>query len=257
MLDQFERTQLMLGPDALKALSRSRVAVFGLGGVGGYVVEALARAGVGALDIVDSDKIGLTNLNRQVFATHDTIGQWKADVAAARIRSINPACAVTAHRCFYLPETAGDFDFSQYDYVVDAIDTVTGKLQLARAAQDAGTPFISCMGAANKMDPTRFKVADINDTQICPLARIIRKECRKRGIRGFKAVYSEEPALGPYEGELERLKENALTDAAADLPHESRRSIPGSISFVPAAAGFICAGEVVKDLIGWDGGERG
>ena len=189
-MNQFERTELLLGSEALEILKNSRVAVFGVGGVGGYTVEALARSGVGSLELVDSDTVSLTNLNRQIIALHSTVGQYKVDAAAARVRDINPGCEVIARRIFYLPETAEQFDFSRYDYVVDAIDTVSGKLELAKRAQEAGTPIISSMGAGNKLDPTAFEVADISKTSVCPLARVMRIECRKRGIKKLKVVYS-------------------------------------------------------------------
>ncbi len=234
MNEQFSRTELLLGEQALRRLSRARVAVFGVGGVGGYVTEALARAGVGALDLIDSDTVALSNLNRQIIALHSTLGQYKVDVAKARVLDINPDCEVRAYRMFYLPETADDFDFTCYDYVVDAIDTVKGKLELVMRAQQTNTPIISSMGAGNKLDPTAFRVADIYKTSVCPLARVMRYECRKRGIRRLKVVYSQEPALSPAQ-------------AAED--GSPRRSIPGSVSFVPSAAGLVLAGEVIKDLI--------
>ena len=236
-MDQYSRTRLLLGDDAVERLRNARVAVFGLGGVGGYVVEALARAGIGALDLIDHDTVGLSNLNRQIFAVHSTVGMSKVQAAADRVKDIAPDIRVTAHEAFYLPETAGQFDFAQYDYIVDAIDTVTGKLMLARQAQDAGTPIISSMGTGNKLDPTAFRVADISETRVCPLARIMRKECKKRGIRKLKVVYSEEEPLVPRSPE-----------GIEELP-EGRRALPGSVSFVPSVAGLIIAGEVVKDLV--------
>lgn len=239
MNDQFARTRILLGDDAIKKLQSSRVAVFGIGGVGGYAVEALARAGVGSLDLIDSDRVALSNLNRQLHATHQTLGQYKADAAKERVLSINPACRVTVHRVFYLPENRDQFDFSQFDYIVDAIDTVKAKLSLAEQAQAAGTPIISAMGAGNKLDPTAFRVADISETSVCPLARVMRTECRKRGIRRLKTVYSTEPPLRPL--------------APPDEPAGPvRRDIPGSVSFVPAAVGLILAGEVIRDLTGWN-----
>jgi len=237
MQDQFSRTELLLGREAMERLARARVAVFGLGGVGGYVVEALARSGVGALDLVDSDRISLTNLNRQILATHRTLGQFKADAARERVLEINPEAAVTVWKVFYGPETAGQFDFSQYDYVVDAIDTVTGKLALIQQAQAAGARVISCMGAGNKLDPTAFRVADIYETSVCPLARVMRKELKKRGVRRLKVVYSQEVPRNP---------EGALYQEA--LAGEVRRQVPGSNAFVPSAAGLILAGEVVRDI---------
>ena len=233
-MEQFTRTELLLGEAAMKKLASSRVAVFGIGGVGGYTVEALARSGIGALDLIDSDRVALSNLNRQIIATLDTVGQYKVDAAAARIASINPECKVTVYKTFFMPETQGEFDFSEYDYVVDAIDTVTGKLALAECAQAADTPIISAMGAGNKLDPTAFRVADINDTSVCPLAKVMRRECRRRGIRHLKVVYSQEEALQP-------LGRPAEEDSV-------RRSIPGSTAFVPPVTGLIIAGEVIKDL---------
>ena len=239
-MDTFSRTRFLLGPDAMEKLKNAHVAIFGLGGVGGYVAEALVRSGVGKLDFIDHDTISPTNINRQILATAATIGTDKAEAAADRAKAINPAIQAKAIKTFYLPETADQFDFTQYDYVVDAIDTVTGKMMLINAAKDAGTPIISSMGTGNKLDPTAFRVADIHETSVCPLARIIRKECRKRGIEKLKVVYSTED---PIKLEL------APDDPAwAELP-EGRNALPGSVCFVPAAAGMIIAGEVVKDLI--------
>lgn len=236
-MDEFlSRTALMLGDNAVKKLQESRVAVFGVGGVGGYAVEALCRAGIGSLDIVDSDTVAPSNLNRQIIATRDTVGQYKVDAAEARIKSINPDCKVTKHRCFFLPETVGEFDFASYDYVVDAIDTVTGKLELIRCAKEAGVPVISSMGAGNKLDPTAFRVADIEKTRVCPLARIMRKELKKRGISGVKCVFSEEIPMDIPQPERESGK--------------AKRVTPGSVSFVPSVVGLIIAAEVVKDLTG-------
>ena len=219
----------------MERLAASRVAVFGIGGVGGYVVEALARSGVGALDLVDHDTVSLSNLNRQISATHNTLGQLKVDAARERILSINPQCVVRTHPTFYLPDTADQFDFTQFDYVVDAIDTVTGKLLLVQQAHDTGTRIISSMGTGNKLDPTAFEVTDINKTTFCPLARIMRKELKKRGIPCLKVVYSREPAMTPDNGD-------------EPLEFSGRKPVPGSTAFVPAAAGLIIAGEVVKDL---------
>lgn len=235
MEEQFLRSAMLLGESALDRLSRSRVAVFGLGGVGGYTLEALARGGIGSLDLIDSDRISLSNLNRQILATHSTLGMSKVEAAKARVLDINPKCTVTVHPVFYTPETAGQFDFTQYDYIVDAIDTVTGKLALVQQAWAAGTPIISCMGTGNKLDPTAFEVADISKTSMCPLARVMRKELGKRGIRHLKVVYSREEVLTPQGWEKE----------AAAL---GKRQIPGSLSFVPGVAGLILAGEVIKDL---------
>ncbi len=239
-MNPFSRTQFLLGREGMEKLKNARVAVFGLGGVGGYVVEALARSGIGALDLVDHDTISLTNLNRQILATMDTVGMSKAQAAARRVASISPQTRVTALETFFTPETAPSFDFTQYDYVVDAIDTVTGKLALALAAQEAGTPIISSMGTGNKLDPTAFKVADISETSVCPLARIMRKECKKRGIRRLKVVYSQEDPI--------KVTLPPDDPALAELP-EGRNALPGSVSFVPSVAGLIIAGEVIKDLI--------
>ena len=235
MQDQYSRTQLLLGAEAMEKLHHARVAVFGIGGVGGYTVEALARSGVGALDLIDDDTVCLSNLNRQIIATRSTVGQYKVDVAAQRIHDIDPNIKVTTHRCFFGPETQDQFDFTQYDYVVDAIDTVTGKLALVQNAHDAGTPIISCMGTGNKLDASMFEVADITKTSMCPLARVMRRELSKRGIRHLKVVYSKEEALTPTGWEAE----------AAAL---GKRQIPGSSAFVPGTAGLILAGEVVRDI---------
>ena len=238
-MDPFSRTRLLLGNDGMEKLKNARVAVFGLGGVGGYVVEALARSGVGALELVDHDTISTTNINRQLLATVDTVGMAKAEAAALRVKSISPDTQVHAVKMFYGPDTAQLFDFSQYNYVVDAIDTVTGKLALVQAAQVAGTPILSCMGTGNKLDPTKFKIADISKTSVCPLARIMRKECAKRGIKHLKVLFSTEDTI-PSDPDAVSLEE---------LP-EGRRALPGSVAFVPSVAGLIIAGEVIKDLIG-------
>ncbi|MCD7838454.1 MAG: tRNA threonylcarbamoyladenosine dehydratase [Clostridiales bacterium] len=237
MFEQFSRTQLLLGREAMERLFRARVAVFGVGGVGGYTVEALTRSGVGQLDLIDNDRVSLSNLNRQIIATHSTIGQYKVDAAQARILDINPEAVVRTYKVFYTPQTAEQFDFSQYDYVVDAIDTVTGKLALVEQAQKAGTPIISCMGAGNKLNAAAFEVTDLSKTSMCPLARVMRKELGKRGIKHLKVVYSREPAMTPLEDE-----------APSEPGDGSRRQVPGSTAFVPAVAGLIVAGEVVKDL---------
>ena len=233
----FDRTRLLLGADAMEKLKNARVAVFGLGGVGGFVVEALARCGVGNLELVDHDTLSETNINRQVFALHSTVGLPKAEVAKARVLDINPQAQVTARQEFYCPDTAASFDFSRYDYVVDAIDTVTGKLALVSAAQAAATPILSCMGTGNKLDPSRFQIADISKTSVCPLARIMRKECAKRGIRHLKVLFSTEDPI-PSDASV-------LTDE--ELP-EGRRALPGSVAFVPSVAGLMIAGEVIKDI---------
>ncbi len=237
-MDPYSRTRLLLGDSAVETLRACRVAVFGLGGVGGYVVEALARSGIGTLDLIDHDTISITNINRQLLATQSTIGKSKAEVAAQRVKSIDPNIQATPLVTFYGPDTAGEFDFSRYDYVVDAIDTVTGKLALVTAAQAAGTPIISCMGTGNKLDPTRFQIADISKTSVCPLARIMRKECAKRGIKHLKVLFSTED---PIPSDPDAL-------SSEELP-EGRRALPGSVAFVPSVAGLIIAGEVIKDLI--------
>ena len=240
-MDPYSRTRFVLGDEAMEKLRKAHVAVFGLGGVGGYVVEALARSGIGALDLVDHDTVSFTNINRQILATRETVGMDKTEAAARRVTAIDPDIRVNPRKTFYLPETADQFDFTQYDYVVDAIDTVTGKLMLVQAAQAAGTPIISSMGTGNKLDPTAFRVGDISETSVCPLARIIRKECKKRGIKKLKVVYSTEDPI----------KTVLPPDdpAWAELP-EGRNALPGSVCFVPAVAGMIIAGEVIKDIAG-------
>ncbi len=248
MQDQYSRTQLLLGAEAMEKLHHARVAVFGIGGVGGYTVEALARSGVGALDLIDDDKVCLTNLNRQIIATRSTVGQYKVDVAEQRIHDIDPNIKVTTHRCFFGPETQDDFDFTQYDYVVDAIDTVTGKLALVMKCKEAGTPIICSMGAGNKMDPTRFEVTDIYKTSVCPLAKVMRTECRKRKIKHLKVVYSKEPALTPM---ADGAAQGDTCPADAQRKGTPRRTVPGSNAFVPSVAGLIIGGEVVKDLVGF------
>ena len=235
MNEQFLRTAMLLGEDAVTRLQNARVAVFGIGGVGGYTVEALARSGIGQLDLIDSDTVSVSNINRQILATHSTIGMPKVEAAKARVLDINPECCVRTHQVFYTPETAHLFDFSEYDYIVDAIDTVTGKLALVQRAAEANTPIICCMGTGNKLDASAFQVADISRTSMCPLARIMRKELGKRGIKHLKVVYSQEEALSPTGWEEE----------AAAL---GKRQIPGSVAFVPGAAGLILAGEVIRDL---------
>lgn len=239
----------MLGEHAMNVLADSHVAVFGLGGVGGYCAEALARSGVGALDLIDHDSVSPTNLNRQIVALESTIGRSKAEVMAARVHDINPACRVTARTCFYLPDTADEVDLSRYDYIVDAVDTVTAKLLLAERAQAAGVPIISSMGTANKLDPTKLEVADISKTDICPLAKIIRKECRKRGIKHLKVVYSREPTQQPTEEAQAAYIAAVQEDADATIDKFGRAGIPASTAFVPPAAGLILASEVVRDLI--------
>ena len=249
MLNRFSRTELLLGEEALATLAQSRVAVFGMGGVGGFCAEALARSGVGALDLVDHDKVSLTNVNRQIVALSSTIGRNKAEVMAERIRDINPACQVTAHVCFYLPDTADEIDLTQFDYIVDCVDTVTAKLLLAERAQEAGVPIISSMGTANKLDPTALRVGDISETSICPLAKIIRKECRKRGIKRLKVVYSTEPAQQPGDEAQAAYRADAELADSTVCDKFGRAGIPGSTAFVPPTAGLILASEVVGDLI--------
>ena len=250
MLNQFSRTQLLVGREAMERLFAARVAVFGIGGVGGYTVEALARSGVGTLDLIDDDKVCLTNLNRQIFATRKTVGKYKIDVARERILEINPDAVVNTYRTFYAPDTADQFDFTRYDYIVDAIDTVTGKLELIEQAHRCGTPIISSMGAGNKMDASAFEVADIYDTSICPLARVMRRELRKRGIPTLKVVYSKEPAIPPIEDMSISCRAHCICPPGTARKCTQRRQVPGSNAFVPAAAGLILAGEVVKDLCG-------
>lgn len=245
--EQFSRTELLIGAEGMKILSRSRVAVFGIGGVGGYVVEALARSGVGAFVLVDSDKVCLSNLNRQIIATQKTIGRYKVDVMKERILEINPEAYVEVRNCFYLPENADEFDFTDYSYVVDAVDTVTAKIEIIMRAQSVNIPVISCMGAGNKMDPTRFEVADIYQTSMCPLAKVMRHELKKRGVKKLKVVYSTEPPanLSVTSGTEDQDNNKACTQGAKP----AGKKIPGSVAFVPSAAGLILAGEVVKDLI--------
>ena len=248
MLNQFSRTQLLLGTEAMEKLKRARVAVFGIGGVGGYVCEALVRSGVGAFDLIDDDKVCLTNLNRQIIATRKTVGKYKVEVMRERILEINPDCDVRVHQCFYLPETADQFNFSDYDYVVDAVDTVTAKVTLVLEAQKAGVPIISCMGAGNKLDPSRFRVADIYKTQGCPLARVMRTALRKRGVKKLKVVYSDEIPTRPIEDMSISCRSHCICPPGAKHKCTERRDIPGSTAFVPSVAGLIIAGEVVKDL---------
>ena len=234
-MEIFSRSELLIGREALDRLKGARVAVFGVGGVGGFVVEALARSGIGALDLIDSDTVALSNINRQIIALHSTVGRYKTEVAAERVRDIDPECTVRTYNIFYTPETADSFDFNRYDYVVDAIDTVTGKLMLVTAAKAAGVPIICAMGAGNKLDPTMFEVADIYDTSVCPRAKVMRTECRKRGIEHLKVVYSKEKPV---------VQAHPVKDA------DSGKTVPGSISFVPSVMGLIMAGEVIKDITG-------
>lgn len=234
MEEAFCRTRLLLGGEAMERLAAARVAVFGIGGVGGHAVEALARSGIGQLDLIDSDKVSVSNINRQLIATHSAVGRYKVDVMEARIRDINPRAVVRVFPCFFLPENAGQFPFEAYDYVVDAVDTVTAKIELVLKAQEAGVPVISSMGAGNKLDASAFRVADLYQTSVCPLARVMRRELKKRGVEHLKVVYSQEPPLTPERGE--------------EIPPEAGEAVPGSVAFVPSVAGLILAGEVVKDL---------
>ena len=251
MLNQFSRTELLLGKEAMNKLSSSRVAVFGIGGVGGYTVEALVRSGIGTIDLIDDDKVCLTNINRQIYATRKTVGSYKVDIAKERILEINPNTVVNTYKTFYMPETAEQFDFSCYDYIVDAIDTVTGKIELAVNASAIGTPIISSMGAGNKMDPTAFEVADIYKTSVCPLAKVMRRELKKRGIQGLKVVYSKEIPLSPIDDMSISCKKNCICPPGTKRKCTQRRQVPGSNSFVPSVVGLIIAGEVIKDLINY------
>lgn len=248
MLNEFSRTQLLLGKEAMEHLKNATVAIFGIGGVGTYTAEALARSGIGGLILVDDDKVCLTNINRQLIATHRTVGRKKVEVMKERILDINPHCNVETRECFYSAQTAPEFDFTLYDYIVDAIDTVSSKLVLIEQAKSAGTPIISCMGAGNKLDPTRLEVADIYETSVCPLARIMRKELKARGVKSLKVVYSKEEAMKPIEDEALSCKFNCVCPPGTTRKCTVRRQVPGSTSFVPSVAGLIIAGEVVKDL---------
>lgn len=250
MLEQFSRTELLVGAEGMEKLSKARVAVFGIGGVGGYVVEALARSGVGEFDLIDNDTVSLSNLNRQIIATLGTVGRHKVDVMKERILSVNPDAVVHVYKCFYLPETAGEFDFSQYDYVVDAVDTVTAKIDVILQAQRCGVPVMSSMGAGNKMDPTKFQVADIYKTSVCPLAKVMRRELKKRGVKKLKVVYSTEEAL-KSSGNGQDGREGNESGHDEEKP-AGKRAIPGSIAFVPSVAGLIIAGEVIRDLLASD-----
>ena len=246
MSEQFSRTELLLGAEAIEKLGNSRVAVFGVGGVGGYVCEALARSGVGAIDLIDDDKVCMSNINRQIIATTKTIGRYKTEVMQERIQDINPDARVITHNCFFLPENASSFPFKEYDYVVDAVDTVTAKIELIMKCKENDVPVISSMGAGNKLDASAFRVADIYKTKVCPLAKVMRRELKKRGVEKLKVVYSEEMPIKPYN--------NGKEDNTEDMDNRSavRRSIPGSVAFVPSVAGLIIAGEVVKDIVGYN-----
>lgn len=232
-MEQFSRTRMLIGDDGLEKLNNSHIAVFGVGGVGGFVVEGLARAGIGRFDLIDNDQVSISNLNRQIIATHKTIGCDKVEVMKERILEINPHAQVTIHKCFFLPDTSEQFDFSKYSYVVDAIDTVTGKLEIITKSIEAGVPIISSMGTGNKMDPSKLQITDINKTSVCPLAKVMRRECKKRNIKKLKVIFSTEVAIKP-----EKMEEN-------------QKPVPGSVSFVPSVAGLMIAGEVIRDLINW------
>ena len=236
MLNQFSRTQLLLGTDAVEGLGNKRVAIFGIGGVGGYVCEALVRSGVGHFDLIDNDTVSLTNINRQIIATHSTVGRQKVEVMKERMLDINPDADITIHQCFFLPENANEFDFNSYDYVVDAVDTVTAKIEIIMKCKELGVPVISAMGAGNKLDPSRFRVADIYKTTMCPLAKVMRKEMKKRGVKDLKVVFSDEMPVSPIE-----------TEDVEPL-NPGKRATPGSIAFAPSAAGLVLASEVIKDL---------
>ena len=257
MQNQFSRSELLLGGDAMEKLRAARVAIFGIGGVGSYTAEALVRSGIGALDLIDDDRVCLTNLNRQLFATRKTVGKYKVDVAAERLHEINPDVTVNTYKVFYTPETADSFDFSAYDYVVDAIDTVTGKIALVMQANASHTPIISAMGAGNKFDPTAFEVTDIYKTSVCPLAKVMRNELRRRKIRHLKVVYSKELPTMPMETEALSCKNNCICPPGTARKCTARRQVPGSTSFVPPVVGLIIAGEVIKDLTGVHGKGRG
>ena len=248
MLTQFARTELLLGKEAMEKLKNSRVAVFGVGGVGGYVCEALVRSGVGAFDLIDDDKVCLTNLNRQIIATRKTVGQYKTDVMKERMLDINPDIEVNVHKCFFLPENAEEFPFAQYDYVVDAIDTVTAKIELVMKAKEMKVPIISSMGAGNKLDPSAFRVADIYKTKMCPLAKVMRRELKQRGVKKLTGVYSEEKPTRPLEDMAISCRNHCICPPGAKHKCTERRDIPGSVAFVPSVVGLIIAGEVIKDL---------
>ena len=248
MLTQFSRTELLLGKEAMDKLANSKVAVFGVGGVGGYVCEALARSGVGSFDLIDDDKVCLTNLNRQIIATRKSVGKYKTDVMKERILDINPDAKVEMHKCFFLPENADEFPFDSYDYVVDAVDTVTAKIELVLQSQKKGVPIISSMGAGNKLDGSMFQVADIYKTKVCPLAKVMRRELKKRGVKKLKVVYSEEKPTRPIEDMAISCRTNCICPPGAKHKCTERRDIPGSVAFVPSVAGLIIAGEVIKDL---------
>lgn len=248
MLTQFSRTELLLGKEAMEQLSKARVAVFGVGGVGGYACEALVRSGIGAFDLIDDDKVCLTNLNRQIIATRKTVGKYKTDVMKERMLEINPDVDVAIHKCFFLPENADEFPFEEYDYIIDAVDTVTAKIELVMKAQEKNVPIISSMGAGNKLDASMFQVADIYKTKVCPLAKVMRRELKKRGVKKLKVVYSEEKPTRPIEDMAISCRTNCICPPGAKHKCTERRDIPGSVAFVPSVAGLIIAGEVIKDL---------
>jgi tRNA A37 threonylcarbamoyladenosine dehydratase len=250
MLNQFSRTEILFGKEAMERLANARVAIFGIGGVGGYTCEALVRSGVGAFDLVDDDKICLTNLNRQIIATRKTVGQYKVDAMRERMLDINPHVDVREHKCFFLPENADEFPFEEYDYVVDAVDTVTAKIALIMKAREKGVPVISSMGAGNKLEPSMFRVADIYDTKVCPLAKVMRRELKKRGVESLKVVYSEEQPTRPIEDMSISCRAHCICPPGAARKCTERRDIPGSTAFVPSVVGLIIAGEVIKDLTG-------
>ena len=256
-MNQYSRTELIFGKEAMEKLAASRVAVFGIGGVGGFTVEALARTGVGEIDLIDDDRVCLTNINRQIIATRKTIGQYKVDVAGERIAEIDPDIKVNKFKTFFTPETADQFDFSKYDYVVDAIDTVTGKIALVMNAAAAGVPIISSMGAGNKVDPTAFEVTDIYKTSVCPLAKVMRRELKKRGVRKLKVVYSKEEPIPPSCDMANSCRTNCICPPGTARKCTERRQIPGSCAFVPSVVGLIIAGEVIKDITGFKPGQTG
>lgn len=250
MLNQFSRTQLLLGESAMQELANKRVAVFGIGGVGGYACEALVRSGIGAFDLIDDDKVCLTNLNRQIIATRKTVGKYKTEVMKERMLEINPNVDVRIHNCFFLPENADKFPFNEYDYIIDAVDTVTAKISIVMKANELGIPVISSMGAGNKLDPTAFMVADIYKTRVCPLAKVMRRELKKRGVKKLKVVYSEEQPTRPIEDMSISCRTNCICPPGAEHKCTERRDIPGSVAFVPSVVGLIIAGEVIKDIAG-------
>lgn len=256
MLTQFSRTQPLLGKDNMEKLHDAHVAVFGIGGVGGYVCEALVRSGVRRFDLIDDDKVCLTNLNRQIIATRKTVGKYKAEVMKERILEINPDCEVNVHKCFFLPENADEFDFDNYDYIVDAVDTVTAKIELVMKAKEKNVPIICSMGAGNKLDASMFKVSDIYKTKVCPLAKVMRRELKKRGVRKLKVVYSEEQPIRPIEDMSISCRTHCICPPGAKHKCTERRDIPGSVAFVPSVVGLIIAGEIVKDICKTEKGQR-